>query len=158
DQQRHAAAVAALDKYASAAREALDIASSDAAMGFIFLLNAEKAFSEVRERLEALSKVQAELADETTSAALKAADLSRFLFLVLFAIALVLAALVTVTVARMISRPITGMTEAMTALAQGDHSVEIPETDRRDEIGRMAAAVQIFKTNMTEAGRLRAEQ
>jgi methyl-accepting chemotaxis protein len=158
DQKRHAAAAAALDKYASTAQEALDIASSNAAMGFIFLLNAEKAFSEVRERLEALSEIQAQLAEETTSAALKAADQSRFLFLVLFGTALVLAGLVTVIVARMISGPITGMTEAMAALAQGNQSVEIPGTDRKDEIGRMAGAAQVFKTNMIEADRLRAEQ
>ena len=32
----------------------------------------------------------------------------------------------------------------------------IPGTDRKDEIGDMAEAVQVFKTNMIEADRLRA--
>jgi methyl-accepting chemotaxis protein len=92
------------------------------------------------------------------TAAFRTEERARLLFLPLFGAALVLAATVTVTVARMMSRPINGMTRAMTALAGGDKSVVIPGTDRRDEIGRMAEAVQVFKTKIMEADQLRAEQ
>ena len=57
-----------------------------------------------------------------------------------------------------VSRPLRGMTEAMRRLADHDLSVEVPALNRTDEIGVMAAAVQIFKTNMIEAGGLRATQ
>ncbi len=49
-----------------------------------------------------------------------------------------------------ISKPISVITARMQALAQGDLGVEIDGADRRDEIGEMAAAVQIFKTNAIE--------
>ena len=49
-----------------------------------------------------------------------------------------------------ISKPISVITARMRALAQGDLGVEIDGADRRDEIGEMAAAVQIFKTNAIE--------
>jgi methyl-accepting chemotaxis protein len=49
-----------------------------------------------------------------------------------------------------IANPISEMTALMQALAHGDHSVEIGGQDRRDEIGEMAAAVQVFKTNAIE--------
>ncbi len=49
-----------------------------------------------------------------------------------------------------ISQPISVITARMRALAQGDLGVEIDGADRRDEIGEMAAAVQIFKTNAIE--------
>ncbi len=155
--QRDAAA-AALDKYTSAAKDVIDIASSDAATGFVFLLSAEKSFGDVKARLDALRDVQTRQTEDTSTAAFKAEDERRILFLVLLCAALLLATIVTVTVARMISRPIAGMTRAMTALAGGDQSVSIPGTDRKDEIGHMADAVQVFKTNMIEADRLRAEQ
>ena len=53
-----------------------------------------------------------------------------------------------------ITRPLTQMTAAMAKLAAGDKSVFIPSADAKDEIGDMAKAVQIFKTNMIEAERL----
>ena len=60
--------------------------------------------------------------------------------------------------ARSITRPIGVLSAAMKALAGGNTSVEIEGTHRRDEIGGMAGAVQVFKDNMIEADRLRAEQ
>jgi methyl-accepting chemotaxis protein len=59
---------------------------------------------------------------------------------------------------RRVARPITEMTHAMRALAGNDRSVEIPSRNRRDEIGAMAGAVQVFKESMVEAERLRAER
>jgi methyl-accepting chemotaxis protein len=57
-----------------------------------------------------------------------------------------------------LSAPIRHMTDAMTRLASGDTAVAIPATERGDELGAMAKAVQVFKDNMAEADRLRAEQ
>ncbi|MCJ2033580.1 methyl-accepting chemotaxis protein [Methylobacterium sp. J-068] len=47
-----------------------------------------------------------------------------------------------------ISRPITRMTAAMRLLAAGETQSEVPYRARRDEIGAMAAAVQVFKDNL----------
>ncbi|VFU09106.1 Chemoreceptor McpA [Methylocella tundrae] len=46
---------------------------------------------------------------------------------------------------RIIAEPVTLMTGVMNRLAGGDHSVEIPGLDRKDEVGLMAGAVQAFK-------------
>ncbi len=59
---------------------------------------------------------------------------------------------------RLVARPITGMTGAMTALSAGRLDVEIPGLERRDEIGAMAAALEVFKRNAQEIARLQAEQ
>jgi methyl-accepting chemotaxis protein len=55
---------------------------------------------------------------------------------------------------RSIVPPILNMVGAMGQLAGGDHSVEIPATDKKDEIGLMARAVLIFKENMIKAREL----
>jgi methyl-accepting chemotaxis protein len=57
-----------------------------------------------------------------------------------------------------ISRPITGLARCMRHLAAGDTTVDIPGEGRRDEIGDMANAVQVFKQNAQEKTRLEAEQ
>lgn len=61
-------------------------------------------------------------------------------------------------IGRSIVNPVTGMIVAMRRLADGDKNVDIPARGRRDEIGIMAQAVQVFKDNMVETDRLRGEQ
>jgi methyl-accepting chemotaxis protein len=54
--------------------------------------------------------------------------------------------------------PVEQMTEAMTALAGGDKSVNIPGTERFDEIGHMAQAVLVFKQSMIRGEELAEQQ
>ncbi len=71
-----------------------------------------------------------------------------------FAVAIGVAVL-GVLVARGISRPIRKMTVAMKSLAAGDMTVTVADqTDRVDEVGAMAAAVEVFKDNMIRADTL----
>ncbi|WP_018237296.1 methyl-accepting chemotaxis protein [Ensifer sp. BR816] len=48
---------------------------------------------------------------------------------------------------RAIARPIARITANMNVLAGGDLNVAVPFTERRDEIGEMARAVEVFKQN-----------
>jgi methyl-accepting chemotaxis protein len=97
-------------------------------------------------------------AETILAAAYNAARLSFLAALVgLLAVMAASVALVTM-VRRRICRPIVDITASMSRLAGGDASGEIPASDRRDEIGAMAAAVQVFKDNMIKADRLAAEQ
>ena len=50
--------------------------------------------------------------------------------------------------------PVQRLTSAMTQLAQGSLDVTVPEHGRRDEIGDMASALQVFKENAVAAQRL----
>jgi methyl-accepting chemotaxis protein len=72
----------------------------------------------------------------------------------MLAIGLAVAGAVVYFTTRAIVPPITAMTGAMGKLADGDHSVAVPSSDRRDEVGRMAKAVLIFKENMIKAKEL----
>jgi signal transduction histidine kinase len=73
------------------------------------------------------------------------------------AASLIIATLMGVLLTRGIAAPITRMTSAMTTLAKGDNTVEVPRTNRGDEIGAMAVAVQIFKDSMIERDRAQTE-
>ena len=57
-----------------------------------------------------------------------------------------------------ISRPITRLTDAMRQIATGDTSVETEGSERKDEIGAMVAAVEVFRENAIERVRLEQEQ
>jgi methyl-accepting chemotaxis protein len=60
-------------------------------------------------------------------------------------------------VVRRVTRPIRAITVIMRRLADGDATVAVPGTTRRDEIGEMAAAVEIFRENAIERQRLAME-
>ena len=75
----------------------------------------------------------------------------------LVAVAIASAGLVMV-VRRRVCKPIVELTATMSRLAGGDVAGEIPGSERGDEIGAMAAAVQVFKDNMIKANRLAAEK
>jgi methyl-accepting chemotaxis protein len=57
-----------------------------------------------------------------------------------------------------LSRPIANLKAAMERLAAADLQVNVPEVSRRDEIGQMARAVEVFKTNGIEVEILKAQQ
>ena len=61
-------------------------------------------------------------------------------------------------IARSIYRPLGSITNVMEALVQGNRTIAIPATHRRDEIGEMARSVQVFKEAMVEAEQLRHAQ
>jgi methyl-accepting chemotaxis protein len=58
---------------------------------------------------------------------------------------------------RIISTPIVRMTRVMERLANREWSTEVPSLNRKDEIGAMAQAVQVFKQNGQDNERLQAE-
>ncbi|MHC5653417.1 methyl-accepting chemotaxis protein [Stappia sp. ICDLI1TA098] len=60
--------------------------------------------------------------------------------------------------ANSISRPIAAITDAMRHLAEGDLSVAVPGAGRKDEIGQMADATEIFRDGMLRAQDLSASQ
>jgi methyl-accepting chemotaxis protein len=70
--------------------------------------------------------------------------------------------LATLIVAWLINRDIVGslggLRSSMAALAKGDLATAIPGGTRQDEVGEMAAAVQVFKDTMIKARQLTAEQ
>ncbi|MDE4911768.1 methyl-accepting chemotaxis protein [Methylobacterium sp. 092160098-2] len=92
-------------------------------------------------------------------AQLLAAESQRALFgAVLFLTAAVLLAVGGIVIVfRWVLRPLRAMTQAMQALAGGDADVPIPARERRDEIGAMAAAVQVFRDNLVRTRALEAE-
>ncbi len=58
---------------------------------------------------------------------------------------------------RIIAQPIEDMTARMNQLAAGDVSIAVPALDRRDEVGDIARAVQVFKDNAVTKQRMEGE-
>ncbi|HZR87324.1 MAG TPA: methyl-accepting chemotaxis protein [Bradyrhizobium sp.] len=104
-----------------------------------------------------VSRQQDMLREDSAAVLAETSFLSTLLWILLGA-GLGIAATVVYLTARSIVPPIVGMVEAMGQLAGGDHAVEIPATEKHDEIGLMARAVVVFKENMIRAKELAAKE
>ena len=98
-----------------------------------------------------------ELVKDTTEYEAASASSQRTLIFGTIAI-LIAAALLAFLLGRGMSRPLTAITAIMNRLSSGDTDVTIPGGDRKDELGTMAGAVDVFRRNMIEAQLLREEQ
>ncbi len=76
----------------------------------------------------------------------------------LLAIGIIAGAAIAFFTARSIAAPLVSMTAAMRKIADGDLETEIPARDRKDEIGKMSDAVNVFKQNAIRNKELEAEQ
>ncbi|POO56775.1 methyl-accepting chemotaxis protein [Agrobacterium rosae] len=59
---------------------------------------------------------------------------------------------------KQLSGPILKVSEAMNSVAEGNLETNVPCLDRKDEIGEMAAAVEVFKRNGLEVRRMNAQE
>jgi len=98
-----------------------------------------------------------EIIKDTTAYEAAAASAQRELIYGTLAI-LFVAVLVALFVARGISRPLISITGVMHRLSSGDTDVVIPGGDRKDELGTMAQAIDVFRRNMIETQELREAQ
>jgi methyl-accepting chemotaxis protein len=98
-----------------------------------------------------------EIIKDTTEYDAAAATSQRNLILgtvAILAVAVVLAFLL----GRGLSRPLAAITAVMNRLSSGEIDVTIPGSERRDELGTMAAAVDVFRRSMIEARGMRDAQ
>ncbi|KJC35373.1 chemotaxis protein [Bradyrhizobium sp. LTSP885] len=118
-------------------------------------------FVESQVGLAAIITVRDAFYDNAEQGLAAAYSSARFSFVValigLIAVAVASAGLIVI-VRRRILNPIAALTGRMSRLAAGDVAEAIPGTARHDEIGAMAAAVQVFKDNRIAADRLAAEK
>ncbi|SNB72671.1 methyl-accepting chemotaxis protein [Agrobacterium sp. 719_389] len=109
--------------------------------------------NEIAALLEKLSKGVVEGSNELTDQTNSTIFSSLVVVGVAFAIGIILALFVA---SRGITTPIARLRERMVSLAGGETATEIDGTARRDEVGQMAKAVQVFRENAIE--RIRLEQ
>jgi methyl-accepting chemotaxis protein len=93
--------------------------------------------------------------ESKASAELTASQSKTMFWVVGIGIAVVAAGLIlSYLIGRSITRPLDGLSGAMARLAEGDTTTDIPATDAKDEIGRMARTVIVFRDNAVERERL----
>jgi methyl-accepting chemotaxis protein len=110
------------------------------------------------DRIADVSEAALAATEQHVAASLGQADRDLVLQGLLLAIALLAGLFGALIIVHRVTRPIGAITATMRRLADGDSSVEVPGSNRLDEIGQMAAAVAVFKENAVERQRLAVER
>ncbi|RVU15106.1 methyl-accepting chemotaxis protein [Methylobacterium oryzihabitans] len=127
--------------------KAMDFLLGDMSRNYLAVSDAARALVEVN--LSASQSVEGEIRSEQSSAI-------RNTSLMLCVAAAIAIGAMAFSFAGVV-RPIDRMTQAMARLAGGDTAFPIPYARRRDEIGAMAGAVQVFKDNLIRTRALEEE-
>src|SRR5204863_7382147 len=125
------------------------------------IVKEQKAMSEAFAKIEpVIEEIRAAIDkaehEANAAAAASRADTAQRIQLAIAAITIGVG-LLAFLIGRGVSRPLGAMTNAMRELASGKLDRLIPGAGRRDEIGAMASAVEVFKVNAIERLRLEAE-
>jgi methyl-accepting chemotaxis protein len=144
--------------YAKAANGALDMIEADPGMAILLMGAAHDQFEKLNSNLQAAAAAADQGRLRTFDRAVRSIEHATFAFLLGATGAMVFAVAAAVLVTRAISRPVGTLTRIMRTLAGGTREMDIPYTRRRDELGDMARAVEVFKQQGLEADRLAAEQ
>ena len=103
--------------------------------------------SALNKDLEALSKVYVERARQVVRQG-EVNHMLAFLLTCLGGVTLVVVGIGVLIISRSVARPLSVITDTIKRVAEGDEHVEVPHTDRADEIGALARAIQIFQEAM----------
>jgi methyl-accepting chemotaxis protein len=106
-----------------------------------------KVRTDLNKDLEALSKVYAERSKKIAEDTALNRQLA-FLLTCLGGLALILVGVGVFIIARLVARPLSVITTTIKQVAEGAEGVDVPHTDRQDEIGALARAIRIFQEAM----------
>lgn len=124
-----------------------------------FVSEFQSIYKTTSDKLEAqTNKIEEKLITETahTSATTDIIVIETLIFMsVSLALAMALALYLTRS---QISRPLLRLVTSMESLAAHDLSIEVDGVQRKDEIGQMANAMQVFKVTTIEADRMKEQQ
>jgi methyl-accepting chemotaxis protein len=152
------AIVATLAAYRQGAGEMLDMTAVDAGMALLLMGGVQENYVRLEGLLDALVQAVDHGRATTYQGALASIGMARTVLLAAAILATLLAIAAAAIATRAISRPVVALTAVMTRMAQGSSESAITGVERRNELGAMARALQVFNETTIERARLLREQ
>jgi methyl-accepting chemotaxis protein len=152
--------VAARAKYLESVDAMLGMMQKNADIAIIgqAFVDSSSQFNAISDAIDKLTEINSKGGDNSAAMALRAEQSGEMTMIVVTAIAIIVGLVAFYMVTSTIAAPIVTITGTMEELARGNKQVRIPYADRRDEIGAMAGAVEVFKDNMIKNDEMAAAQ
>ncbi len=115
-----------------------------------FIFSAQTSYDELSAGLERLTQLSEGMMRVTFASMQRQGLNTRQISAILAGSALFLTLVIVLLVGRQIANPVRAMTQQMRALAKGELDITIAAKGRRDELGDMADALEVFRHNALE--------
>jgi methyl-accepting chemotaxis protein len=149
------ALTAGLDKWRKCVDDVLDLLKGgDVANAFIFMDDATAQAKNVENVLSGVAQLGNTVRLTTFEAMRTRMSQATTGFLIAAVVVVLLVVLSNMVIGRAIARPVMALTRVMSRLAAGQLDEPIEGAGRRDEIGEMAKAVEVFRDNAVTARQL----
>lgn len=140
-----------LGAYVSMAEHLVDLAARDPQVARDGLPAFLESFHQLEVKMETVTEVLDKDDGASVAQAKANADFAQALMIGILVICAIVCALLALGLRSFVVRPLVKTTDTMTALAGGDNNVEITGTQRGDEIGAMARALENFRKSALAA-------
>src|SRR6516162_514431 len=132
------------------AKDTIDVGESDAAMATMMLGQTDETFKAVDATFQNLSNAISETARGLSNRLYSDAAVNKNLVMLVTIIGFLMRGFVAMIVVHSIVMPIEAVTDAMQRPSVGEIGVEVGHGHRRDEIGRMVEAIEVFRKNIID--------
>lgn len=147
-----------LKGYKESVTQVADLIDADISMANIFLNDCQSRYSPLHKAIESqalAADTEAEIAGQRLRSTVAT---SLDLGMVCIILTIVLGLMFGAMAGQAITKPIQAITRVMRDLSSGSKNIDIPHLNRKDEVGKMAQAVLIFKENMIKNEELESQQ
>ncbi|HEY1473719.1 MAG TPA: HAMP domain-containing methyl-accepting chemotaxis protein [Pseudolabrys sp.] len=138
------------EKCVHQAKDNVDVGQTDAAMATMMLGQTDDSFKAVYSDIQKLSLKTINAANTVKNTLYVDAERTKTIIILGTVLGFVISGFVSFMVGSSIVRPIKSITHVMQQLSAGKTDVEIGDRDRRDEIGKMVQAIDVFRKNTIE--------
>ncbi len=146
-----------LASFSKTSEEAIDMARSDGATALLIISVTAKKFEDLEKKTNAVAADILTRKDAFIKAADDSVKSAEMIFLVVIGSVAVLALVLSLILGRIIAGPIIEMALAVIRISQKDYDVQIPALGQKDEIGKIATAVEELKQQSQLAEKIRQE-
>ena len=132
------------------ARDTIDVARTDAPMATMMIGQTDDSFEAVDIDLRKTSQALVAKANALQNQLSSDAEQNQRVVVWVTVLGLLISVVVAVVIGRSIVRPIRSITDVMQRLSAGEIDVPMDQGARRDEIGQMAQAIDVFRRNIID--------
>src|ERR1700722_14242339 len=135
----------------SKARDTIEVGRTDAAMATMLLGETDDSFKAVDSDLKRMVLAITADGNRLSNELYTGAQWNKLVIVIGTVAGFVVTVLIALAVGASIVRPIRSITDVMRRLSSGETDIEIGDRERRDEIGTMVEAIDVFQRNIRAA-------
>jgi methyl-accepting chemotaxis protein len=145
------------DGYVKQSKAVVDMANGDAGSALMLMTKAARGFSEIASLGDDLTELSKDFRDRQIAINNSRIESQEIVLAIAMLAALVAGCAGALLISRGITKPVIGIAGAIKRMAEGEFELTLPGLDRKDEIGEIAAAVELLKINAAEKARTEAD-